>query len=60
MLSKNYRLRLTEIACRVRLGKTTTLSERIWMHKLCEHNAHARGIIESIMCPDKLEPFDGL
>ena len=55
MLSKDYRLRLTEIACRVRLGKQTTLEERIWMHKLIEHNAHARNLVSSIMCPDKLE-----
>ena len=55
MLSKDYRLRLTEIACRVRLGKQTTLEESIWMHKLIEHNANARNLVSSIMCPDKLE-----
>ena len=55
MLSKDCRLRLTEIACRVRLGRKTTLEERIWMHKLIEHNAHARSLVSSIMCPDKLE-----
>ena len=58
MLSKDYRLRLTEIACRVRLNRKTTLEERIWMHKLIENNAHARGIVERIMCPYKLEPLD--
>ena len=56
MLSKDNRLRLSEIACRVRLKRKTTLEERIWMHKLIENNAHARGIVERIMCPYKLEP----
>ena len=60
MLSKDYRLRLTEIACRVRLNRKTSLEERIWMSKLIEHNPHARGIVESIMCPDKIEPLDGM
>ena len=56
MLSKDYRLRLTEIACRVRLNRKTTLEERIWMHKLIENNAHARGIVERIMYPYDVEP----
>ena len=55
MLSKDSRLKLTEIACRVKLNRETTLVERIWMHKLIEHNAHARGIVERIMCPYKIE-----
>ena len=55
MLSKDYRLRVTEIACRVKLGRPVTLAERIWMNKLIEHNAHARGIVERIMCPYKIE-----
>ncbi len=55
MLSKEYRLRLTEIACKVKLGRETSLSERIWMTKLIENNNHARGIVERIMCPYKIE-----
>tara|TARA_R100000008_G_scaffold10242_1_gene5167 strand:+ start:179 stop:352 length:174 start_codon:yes stop_codon:yes gene_type:complete len=55
MLSKDNRLRLTEIACRVKLGRTVTLAERIWMNKLIEHNKHALGIVERIMCPYKIE-----
>ena len=55
MLSKDTRLRVTEIACRVKLGRTVTLAERIWMNKLIEHNNHARGIVERIMCPYKIE-----
>ena len=55
MLSKDYRLRLTEIACKVKLGRETRLVERIWMNKLIENNNHARGIVERIMCPYKIE-----
>ena len=55
MLSKDSRLRLTEIACRMKLGRTVTLAERIWMNKLIEHNKHALGIVERIMCPYKIE-----
>ena len=55
MLSKDSRLRVTEIACRVKLRRTVTLAERIWMNKLIEHNNHARGIVERIMCPYKIE-----
>ena len=55
MLSKDYRLRLTEIACKVRLGRETSLAERIWMSKLIENNIHGRGIVERIMCPYKVE-----
>ena len=55
MLSKDSRLRLTEIASRMKLGRTVPLAERIWMNKLIEHNNHARGIVERIMCPYKIE-----
>ena len=55
MLSKDSRLRATEIACRIKLGRTVTLAERIWLHKLIEHNNHARGIVERMMCPYKIE-----
>ena len=46
MLSKDSRLRLVEICCRMKLGRTVTLTERIWMHKLVKHNNHARGLVE--------------
>ena len=55
MLSKDYRLRLTEIACKVKLGRETSLAERIWMNKLIENNNHARGIVERMMCPYKID-----
>ena len=55
MLSKDSRLRVSEIAYRVKLGRPVTLTERIRMHKLIKHNNHARGIVERIMCPYKIE-----
>ena len=55
MLSKDSRLRVSEIACRVKLGRPVTLTERIWMNKLIENNKSARGIVERIMCPYKIE-----
>jgi len=55
MLSKDYRLRVTEIACKVKLRREVSLAERIWMNKLIEHNNQARGIVERIMCPYKIE-----
>ena len=44
MLSKDYRLRLTTIACKTRLNREVSLDDRIWAQKLVEHNNHARGI----------------
>jgi len=44
MLSKEYRLRLVEIVCKMRLDREVTLAERIWVQKLCEHNKSAAGI----------------
>ena len=55
MLSKDSRLRLSEICCRIKLGREVSLTERIWMHKLIKHNKHALGIAERIMCPYKIE-----
>ena len=46
MLSKDYRLRLSAIACKVRLDRAVSLDDRIWAQKLVEHNGHARGIWE--------------
>ena len=49
MLSKDYRLRLTEICCRIRLGREVSLDDRIWAMKLCEANSHAAGIRERLL-----------
>jgi len=49
MLSRDYRLRLTEICCRMRLDRPVTLEERIWVQKLCDANKHAAGIKERLL-----------
>ena len=51
MLSTNYRLKLTDICCRIITtnGVPVTLKERIWMNKLIEHNLHARELAENIL-----------
>ena len=48
MLSKDYRLRLTTIACKTRLNREVSLDDRIWAQKLVEHNGHARAIWERL------------
>ncbi len=57
MLSTKYRLELTDICCRMVMtdGVTVSLGERIWMNKLCEVNASAREIRDSLLCPYKVE-----
>ena len=42
MLSRDNRLRLTEICCRVKLRRKVDLEERIWMAKLIESDSDAR------------------
>jgi len=51
MLSTKYRLELTDICCRMITddGVEVTLEERIWMNKLCDHNASAREIRDSLL-----------
>ena len=44
MLSRDYRLKLSAIACKTRLNRPVSLQDRIWAQKLIEHNAHAKGI----------------
>ena len=46
MLSKDSRLRVTEIACKIQLGREVSLTEMIWYNKMVENNRHARGIHE--------------
>ena len=57
MLSTNYRLKLTDICCRMITtdGVPVTLEERIWMNKLCEHNMQAKELVGSLLCPDQIE-----
>ena len=51
MLSTQYRLELTDICCRIIAtdAPQVTLEERIWMNKLCDANASARGIRDSLL-----------
>ena len=55
MLSTNYRVRLTDICCRIISNDTVTIEERVWMNKLCEHNQQAKDLCGSLLCPDLLE-----
>ncbi len=45
-LSKEYRLKVGEIACKIKLDREVSLEDMVWFNKLVEHNAHARGIAE--------------
>ena len=56
MISTKYRLELTDICCRMMTtdGVEVSLAERIWMNKLCEANASARDIRDSLLCPYKV------
>ena len=53
-LSTKYRLKLTDICCRMITndGVPVTLEERIWMNKLCEKNLQAKSIAEQLLCPN--------
>ena len=55
MLSPKYRVRLTDICCRIISEDTVTIEERMWMNKLCEHNLQAKALRGSLLCPDLLE-----
>ena len=46
MLSKEYRLKVTEIACKIKLQREVTLCDMVWDNKIIKYNAHARGIHE--------------
>ena len=53
MLSNNYYNKLVDICCSVvSTDGEVTLEERIWMNKLCEHNAQAKSIAEQLLCPN--------
>ena len=56
-LSTKYRLELTDICCRMITtdAPEVTLEERIWMNKLCDANPSAKSLVESLLCPYKVE-----
>ena len=53
MLSTNYRNQIVDICCRIISSDgEVTLSERIWMSKLCDHNRHAKSLVGSMLGSD--------
>ena len=58
MLSKDYRLRLTDIACRIKLERAVTLEEMVWYNKLVKHNKHAKALVGSLLGSDLMEDTD--
>ena len=46
MLSKDSRLRLVEICCRVKLRRKVNLEDRMWMTKLIEFNPEAQRLYQ--------------
>ena len=56
MLNTNYRNQIVDICCRIiSTDGEVTLSERIWMSKLCDHNKHAKKLVETMLQGEKLE-----
>ena len=56
MLSTNYRNKIVDICCRIiSTDGEVTLEERIWMHKLCEHNLQAKEFAGALLCPDQIQ-----
>ena len=41
-------LRLTDICCKIRVGRDVSLDESLWAMKLIEVNKHAAGIAERL------------
>jgi len=52
MISTTTRIRIQNILSRLESNQKVTLEERIWMNKLCEHNAQAKSIAEQLLCPN--------
>ena len=50
MLSRDSRLRLTEIACKIKLKRKVTLLERIWVYKIVREEEDAASIYERFTC----------
>ena len=51
-LSKQYRQRLYDICYAIKAEVEVPLDDRIWMKKRVDHDKHALGLMESLMCPD--------
>jgi len=49
-LSNKYRNEIVDICCRIiSTDGEVSLTERIWMNKLCDHNLHAKGLVGSLL-----------
>ena len=46
VLERDDRLRLVEICCRMKLGRSVSLLERMWRYKLIHTDDHAARIAE--------------
>ena len=55
-LDKDQRLKCSEIACRIRLGRNVTLEDMIWYNKLITNNRYARGIHERTTYQGHISP----
>ena len=66
MLSKDSRLRLVEMCCRIKLRRKVNLVERMWMTKLIESNPDAQRLYQlhlGYLCdslPTGTSPLDPL
>ena len=49
MLSKDQRCRVSEICCKISLGRKVSLAERIWLYKICAVNKSASGIRDRML-----------
>ncbi len=55
-LSTNYRNEIVDICCRIiSTDGEVSLSERIWMNKLCDHNNHAKELVSSLLADDMID-----
>ncbi len=56
MLSTNYTNQIVDICCRIiSTDGEVTLSERIWMAKLCDSDKRAKKLVEMMLDGEKLE-----
>ena len=57
MLNTSCSNKLIDICCRMITNDApeVTLEERIWMTKLCDANSSAKSLVESLLCPYKVE-----
>ena len=55
-LSTKYRNEIVDICCRIiSTDGEVSLSERIWMNKLCDHNNHGKELVSSLLSDDMID-----